>query len=379
MTELAGKTIALSSGGTGGHMFPLTAVAKALTVRGASVHIITDARGAPYARNIDGVICHKILAGGIAGRGLSARMGATVSLALGLVQSAILILRLRPAILVGFGGYAAIPATLAARFLGLKLVLHEQNAVLGRANRWLAPHARKVATAFARLTGPGQSATSKVVWTGNPVRPEISARSDRIYAEPTGKDPIHLLILGGSQGASILSDLVPEALKSLPDDLQARLHISQQCRSEDLARVTKAYADTAVTPILKSFFDDVPERLSKTHLVIARSGASTCAEVTSMGRPAILIPYPSAIDDHQRCNAQQLDEAGAAWMMPQEHLTVESLAKRIEDLIRLPASLAGAAQCARAIGKPDASERLADLISQIALNEAVPRKEASAQ
>ena len=368
MTELAGKTIALSSGGTGGHMFPLTAAAKALVARGASVHIITDARGLAYTRTIDGVICHTILAGGIAGRGGAARIGATVRLALGLVQSAVLILRLRPVILVGFGGYAAIPATLVARFLRLKLVLHEQNAVLGRANRWLAPHARNVATAFAGLTGPGQPAASRLVWTGNPVRPEVAERSDHLYAAPTDEGPVRLLILGGSQGARILSDLVPQALKHLPDDIRARLHIAQQCRLEDLERVTKAYADMPVPPVLKSFFDDVPERLSKAHLVIARSGASTCAEVTTMGRPAILIPYPHAIDDHQRGNAQQLDEAGAGWMMPQEHLTADILAQRIEDLIRLPASLTGAAECARAVGKPDASERLADLISRIALN-----------
>jgi UDP-N-acetylglucosamine--N-acetylmuramyl-(pentapeptide) pyrophosphoryl-undecaprenol N-acetylglucosamine transferase len=366
MSSLTGKTIILTSGGTGGHMFPLASLAQMLRDRGAKVVVLTDERGAKYTKDLPNVQTHRLSGSGIAGQGIVGRGIGAVRLGIGLLQAIAHMVCYRPAVVVGFGGYAALPATLAASRFGIKLVLHEQNAVLGRANRWLAPRARRVALAFKKIAGPGQPTAAKQVWTGNPVRDDIAAKADTPYPELSDQSKVRILVLGGSQGARILSDVLPDAFVQLPEAVRNRIELSQQCRPEDLDRVTNAYEGSGIQVTLKSFFDDVPERMSGAHLVIARAGASTCAELTTLGRPAILVPYPYAADDHQRFNAQQLDEMGAGWLIPQENFTAELLSQRLSELIGLPTSLSTAAECAKRVGLPDAAVRLADLVAETA-------------
>jgi UDP-N-acetylglucosamine--N-acetylmuramyl-(pentapeptide) pyrophosphoryl-undecaprenol N-acetylglucosamine transferase len=295
-------------------------------------------------------------------------------LGLGVMQARALLARLKPAAVIGFGGYASVPTMVAASLLGVPTAIHEQNAVLGRANRLLAGRVRRIATSFAQVAHIERAVAAKVTHTGMPVRPAVAALRDTPYAAPNGKGPLRLLVLGGSQGARVLSEVVPAALATLPESLRHRLAVSQQCRPEDLEGVRQAYAGTGIDATLESFFQDVPERMAAAHLVIARSGASTVAELTTLGRPAILVPYPHAIDDHQTANAHAVDETGAAWLMPQEVFTVDALAARLDALFTQPGTLARAAGCARAAGRPDAAQRLADLTAALpgAKTEAAP-------
>ena len=362
---MTGKLIVLTAGGTGGHVFPAESLASELLARGHSLALITDRRGQAYGGTLGQLTTYRIRAGGIAGRGLKARLGAIAELAVGVLQARALVKRLRPAVVVGFGGYASVPAMLAASSAGVPTTLHEQNAVLGRANRLLAPRVTRIATCYAQVSNLAAAWRAKVTRTGMPVRAQIIAQRDHDYPALTDDGPLRLLILGGSQGARILSEVVPAAIALLPEPLRRRLEISQQCRPEDLDNVRAAYATTGATVTLESFFHDVPERLAAAHLVIARSGASTVAELTALGRPAILVPYPHAIDDHQTANAHAVDEVGGGWLIPQPSFTAESLAARLESLFALPGSLTRAAACARTAGVPDAAARLADLVESL--------------
>ncbi|WP_404421997.1 undecaprenyldiphospho-muramoylpentapeptide beta-N-acetylglucosaminyltransferase [Thalassospira australica] len=359
---LAGQVIALTSGGTGGHMFPAVALARALVRRGAHVLFFTDARASRYTEGVEGVETIILPAGGIAGKGLKGRLTGALRLGLGTMKARALLKKSRPAAVIGFGGYASIPATLSAKWLGIPFAIHEQNAVLGRANRMVAGAAHRIATSFptVKLIAPGDEA--KVIWTGNPIRHEVAALASTEYDAPTPEGPVRLLITGGSQGARVLSEILPAALVALPRDLRNRLIVTQQAREEDLEAVRKTYEGSGIDVTLASFIDDIPERLRDCHLVIARSGASTVAELTAAGRPALLVPLPSAIDDHQRFNAQQVEEAGGAWMLPQDRFTIEILSERLTKLLQNPAALTRAAKAAKATGRPNAAERLADMV-----------------
>ncbi len=357
--------ILLTAGGTGGHVFPAEALAAELLDRGRELALVTDRRGQAYGGTLGRLTTHRISAGGIAGRGLSARLSAVAALGVGFLQARSLLKSLSPAAVIGFGGYASVPAMLAASLAGIPTLLHEQNAVLGRANRLLAPRATRIATSFAKVSHIAAAWQGKVVQTGMPVRPAIVVLRERSYPALTEGGPINLLVLGGSQGARALSEVVPAALSSLPESLRRRLVLSQQCRPEDLEAVRLAYRDTGIRATLDSFFHDVPERLADAHLVIARSGASTVAELTALGRPSILVPYPHAIDDHQTANAHALDDAGGGWLIPQTAFDAASLAARLHSLFTLPDSLTKAAACARAAGIPDAATRLADLVGRL--------------
>lgn len=359
------KLIVLTAGGTGGHVFPAEALAAELLARGHRLALVTDRRGQAYGGTLGSLTTHRISAGGIAGRGLRARLRAVAELGLGFLQARKLLTGLRPAAVVGFGGYASVPAMLAATTTGIPTALHEQNAVLGRANRLLAPRVTRIATSYAHVSHLAAAWQSKVVQTGMPVRGTVIALRDRDYPALTDKGPLRLLVLGGSQGARVLSEVVPAALARLPETLRRRLEVSQQCRPEDLEGVRRAYEGTGIAATLESFFHDVPDRLADAHLVIARSGASTVTELTAMGRPAILVPYPHATDDHQTANAHAVDEAGGGWLIPQTAFTPESLSARIESLFALPGSLIKAAACARAAGSPDAARQLADLVGSL--------------
>jgi UDP-N-acetylglucosamine--N-acetylmuramyl-(pentapeptide) pyrophosphoryl-undecaprenol N-acetylglucosamine transferase len=358
--------IVLTAGGTGGHIFPAEALAAELIARGFALTLITDKRGKEFGGTLGKLPVHRISAGGVAGRKLMARALALTDLAAGFVQARSLLHKLRPAAVVGFGGYASLPAMLAASFAGIPTALHEQNAVLGRANRLLAPRVTRIATVFSRVSHLNTEYLKKTLRTGMPVRPAVIAMRDRAYAPPGPNDPIRILVMGGSQGARILSEVVPAALTRLPEAMQSRLVVEQQCRAEDIDGPRAAYAAAGIKAELASFFHDVPERLAGAHLVISRSGASTVAELTAVGRPSILVPYVYAVDDHQTANARAVDEAGGGWLIPQSGFTPEALAARIESLFALPEILAKAAAAARAIGIPDAAQRLADVVAALA-------------
>lgn len=359
---LAGQVIAVTSGGTGGHMFPAVALSKALVRRGAKVLFFTDARAARYTDGVDGVQTIILPAGGIAGKGIKGRIVGAARLGLGTLKARSMIKKTKPAVVIGFGGYASIPATMSAKWLGIPFAIHEQNAVLGRANRLVAGAAKRIATSFPTVTLIDPTDQNKVIWTGNPVRAEVAALANSTYDVPTEDGPIKLLITGGSQGARVLSEILPTALVNLPEGIRTRLVVTQQARDEDIHAVRKTYDGSGIDVTLASFIDDIPERLRDCHLVIARSGASTVAELTAAGRPGLLVPLPHAIDDHQRFNAQQVEDAGGAWLMPQDRFSSETVTDRLAKLLRNPAALTRAAKAAKTAGRANAAERLADMV-----------------
>ncbi len=352
------STIVLSAGGTGGHLFPAQALAAELASRGRRIVVMTDARGKNYNAAFPGADIETVPSGSFANR--SQKFTAPFSIFAGVFVALAKLLHLKPAAVIGFGGYPSLPVMIAARLGGFPTAIHEQNAVLGRVNRLIASGMRAIAASFpfARFAPKGN-----IVYTGNPVRPEAATLANAIYNAPGENGPIHLLVFGGSQGARALSELVPAAIAMLPANLRARLDIVQQCRPEDIESVRAAYKGVKVE--LATFFNDLPQRMANAHLVISRSGASTISELTVIGRPAILIPYPFAMDDHQTANADVLANAGAAWRIAQSELTPETFAKRLEGILACPAELAKRAACAHALGKPDAAQRLADLVETI--------------
>ncbi|MBB4286651.1 undecaprenyldiphospho-muramoylpentapeptide beta-N-acetylglucosaminyltransferase [Roseospira goensis] len=369
MTATSAPFILLAAGGTGGHVFPAEALAAALEARGCRLGFVTDARGQTHGGALGRLQTWRVQAGGLAGRGLRGRLSGALRLGWGLLQAWRLVGRLRPDLVVGFGGYAAFPTMVAANLRGRPTLIHEQNAVLGRANRLLAGRVDRIATALPEVV---HLPAGKGRHVGNPVRPATLAARDVPYAAPTGDGPVRLLVTGGSQGARALTDLVPAALAALPEPLRARLRVAQQCRPEDLARARDAYADAGIAAETAAFFDDIPARLAQAHLVICRAGASTVAELTCVGRPAVLIPLPSAIDDHQTANARVLAEAGAGWLLPQSRLDALGLSRRLADVLGDPAGLESAAAQARTLGRPDAAARLADLALALATPATAP-------
>lgn len=357
-----GRTIVLTAGGTGGHLFPAQALAGELRARGRSIIVMTDARGRNYESAFPGAAIEQVPSATFVGS-LLARLLAPLRILFGFFVSLRKLLNVRPAAVVGFGGYPSLPVMFAAQLSGFPTAIHEQNAVLGRANRQLAPRATAVAASLPLVRFVPKT---RVVYTGNPVRPEAAKLADIPYQPPDKSGVIHLLVFGGSQGARALSELVPSAVARLADDIRARLTVVQQCRTEDLASVRAAYAASNVTAELATFFDDLPARMAAAHLVISRSGASTISELTVTGRPAILIPFPFATDDHQTANASVLSDAGAAWLVQQRDLTPEIMARLLEDTFGNPQELARRAHAARALAKPDATARLADLVDSLA-------------
>ena len=359
---MQGKLVVLAAGGTGGHVFPAEALAVELKDRGLRLAVITDRRGGAWKGSLGGVETHHVLAGGIAGKSFAARLKSGPELAIGTWQARRILKRLQPKAVVGFGGYASVPTMLAACFGGYPTAIHEQNAVLGRANRLLAPRVQRIATSFENSEGLPDEALAKVVHTGMPVRAAVAAVASRPYPPLKADQPISLVVIGGSQGAHVFSEVVPAALARLDAGLKARLRVTQQCRPEDLEHVRKTYGEIGIVAGLGTFFDDLPERLAAAHLLIGRAGASTVAEILVVGRPAILVPYPHAIDDHQTRNAHAVDEAGAGWLMPEPTFTPGNLAARLDSLLGLPAIMDKAAAGAKAAGNADAARRMADVV-----------------
>ncbi|RMF11527.1 MAG: undecaprenyldiphospho-muramoylpentapeptide beta-N-acetylglucosaminyltransferase, partial [Alphaproteobacteria bacterium] len=318
-----GLHIMLAAGGTGGHMIPAQALAMELIRRGHKPALVTDGRGMRFAPLFEGVTIFEVASGRSQG-GLWGRLKALGEIVRGIFAATRLFRRFRPAAVVGFGGYPSLPAGVAAFCTGTPLCLHEQNAVFGRTNRLLARVARLIALSFedTRRVPAGR----RTVVTGNPVRSEIRALRDRPYPEFSADSLMRILVIGGSQGARILSDVVPAAISTLPRALLDRLQITQQCREEDLDRVRDRYAELGVAAQVMTFIDDLPARLEWTHLVIARAGASTVSELAAAGRPAVLVPLAHATDDHQSANAAEMAAVGGAWVMRESEFTPAALA-----------------------------------------------------
>ncbi len=357
------RPIVIAAGGTGGHFFPAEALAAALLQRGERVVLMTDARSGGLTSSVfAGAERHVLSGAGLSGRGPKRALQGVAALAKGVAQARTLLRDLQPAAIVAFGGYPAVPPVLAARLLPARppILLHEQNAVLGRANRFLARLADQLVLSFAHTTKiPGGVQTALL---GNPVRPPIAALVGESYSPPEQK--IEILVIGGSLGAKVFSTLIPAAIALLPDTLRERLAVTQQCRADDLAGARAIFAEAGIEAELSPFFTDVAARIAKAHLVIARAGASTVAELAVAGRPAIFIPLPGAIDDHQRANADSLAQAGGGWRLDQAGLTPQTLANKIETLLTHPDTLKAAARAAAAQGRADAVQKLADLVQQ---------------
>lgn len=353
--------ILLAAGGTGGHVFPAMALARELAARGRAVALATDERGERYEEIFAGFAVHRVASGTPTGRDLLGRAAAVGSIAKGVVQARALFRRLRPAAAIGFGGYPSLPTMMAA--LGrLPTAIHEQNAVLGRVNRLIAPRVDRIALSFADTAGLDERAKRKATLTGNPVRPEVMGLPP--YAAPD--DAFQLLVFGGSQGARSMSEVVPAAIRALPESLRRRLRVTQQARPEDLEEVRAAYAEMAVAADVAPFFRDLPTRLAAAHLTIARAGAGTVSELAVAGRPSILTPYAFATDDHQTKNARALVDAGGAWLLGNGDFRPDRLATLIAELAEDPARLSTAAAKALAVGAPDAAAQLADLVERLA-------------
>jgi UDP-N-acetylglucosamine--N-acetylmuramyl-(pentapeptide) pyrophosphoryl-undecaprenol N-acetylglucosamine transferase len=355
--------VVVAAGGTGGHLFPAEALALALSRRGVMVDLVTDERASRYG-DFPGHATHIIPSATFVGFNPFHLAGAMFKLCQGTVRGLFLFGGLRPAIIVGFGGYPTIPPLLAAVLRGIPTVIHEQNGVLGRANRLLGRRVQAIATGFRGLLAEDPRLAAKVTHTGNPIRPAVLDAAKMPYPEADG--PLRILIFGGSQGARVMADIVPPAIELLPMAVRARLTITQQAREEDIARVRSAYERFGVAAEVEPFFRDLPARIAASHLVISRSGASTVAELAAIGRPAILVPLPHALDHDQRANAGMLERAGGAIMMEQTQFTPNRVAAEIARLAAAPDQLAEMAAAARGQGILDGADRLADLVMGVA-------------
>lgn len=369
--------IVIAAGGTGGHLFPGQALAQELRRRGRRIALITDERVQRFDRLFPDADIYPVPAATPSGKGVAGLVRAAPAILAGVARSFAILGRIKPAALIGFGGYPTLPPVAAAILRGVPVCVHEQNAVLGRVNRLVAPHVGAIASTFDAPKFLKARDAAKLVLTGNPVRDAVMAVAGRSYEAPAGESRIHLLVFGGSQGARVMSDVVPGALARLPEPMRRRLSVVQQARAEDIERVRMIYATAGIEAELNHFFDDMPERLAAAHLVIGRSGASTISELAIVGRPSILVPLPHSLDNDQKANAAKLAGAGAAWAIEQKKFTEEALAELLTSLLADPARLAGAARAAKAQGQPNAVRALADLVERLGRGEfeALPASE----
>lgn len=362
MTEQA-PLIVLAAGGTGGHVFPAEALARELLGRGLRVALLTDQRGGKFSDDL-AVPVHRIRASSL-GKGLLGKARSILQMGIGVLQARRIINKLKPAVVVGFGGYPSVPTLYAAARINIPLILHDSNAIIGRANRAMMGYASIIATSFPHVLGLKPDHGVRLVQTGNPVRPIFATLRATPYEAISDNGPVRLLVIGGSQGARVFSHVVPRAIGLMPEHLRHRLIIAQQCRAEDIESARAAFAGAGVEAELSTFFRDVPERLAQSHLVICRSGGSTVAELAAIGRPAILVPLPHGHAGEQLANAEAIAEAGGAWVIPEQAFTPEALAVRLEALMTLPGSLTKTAAAARAWGTVSAADNLADCVEQI--------------
>jgi len=370
MSGARSPLVLLAAGGTGGHLFPAEALASALKRRGIEVDLATDERATRYGHDFPAREIHVIPSATIRGRDPISMAKTVVTLGLGAMKALRLMRRIRPVVVVGFGGYPTLPPMLAATLRRIPTVIHDANAVMGRANRMLSSRVGAIAMSFPGMTLDGPLA-AKASFTGNPVRPMVIAAAGEPYPDFGDDGAIKLLVFGGSQGARVMADIVPPAVERMPPDLRARLTIVQQARDEDETRVRDIYARLGVKAEVAPFFSDLPARIAASHLIVSRSGASTVAELAAIGRPAILVPLPHALDQDQLANANVLATAGGAIVLKQDDFTPERLAHEIASLAADPGKLPAMAAGAKSAGVLDAADRLADLVLRVA--NVVPR------
>lgn len=359
---MAAPLLLIAAGGTGGHMFPAQALAEAMVAKGWRVKLSTDARGARYAGGFPTAVTIETVASATFARGgIAAKVLAPFRIAAGLAAALLALRRDRPSVVVGFGGYPSIPALGAAVMLGIPRMIHEQNGVLGKVNRAFAARVKRVACGAWPTDLPEGV---EGVHTGNPVRAAVLERAGAPYIPP-GDYPMSVLVIGGSQGARILSDVVPAALARLPEPLRANVRVAHQARPEDIERVIAAYAGAGIRAEVEPFFEDVPRRLSEAQLVISRSGASSIADISVVGRPAILVPFAAAAGDHQTANARGLVAAGAAILIPESRLDAATLAGHVAAVLGNPQGAVRMAHAALSQGIPDATDRLVRLVEAL--------------
>ncbi|MPZ57708.1 MAG: undecaprenyldiphospho-muramoylpentapeptide beta-N-acetylglucosaminyltransferase [Rhizobiales bacterium] len=356
----------VAAGGTGGHLFPAEALSVALAGRGVAVELATDERASRYGHTFPARATHLIPSATIRGRDPLSLARTAATLTLGVSKAWLVLGRARPAVVVGFGGYPSIPPVLAATLRGIPTVIHEQNGVMGRANRFLAKRVIAIATGFSGVTDRDSVLAAKATHVGNPVRPAIIEAAKVPYVVPGAGGRLNLLVFGGSQGARVMADIVPPAIEALDPSLRARLSVIQQAREEDAARVQTAYARLGIEAEVTPFFADLPARMAASHMVISRSGASTVAELAAIGRPAFLVPLPTALDQDQHANASALEQVGGAILITQDDFTPARLASDIAALMNAPDRLAAMAAAARTAGTIDAADRLAELVLKVA-------------
>lgn len=353
----------LAAGGTGGHLFPAQALAEELVGRGYKIHLMTDERVRDYGKNFPAESVHIVPSATLGFSEPVKIPGRLLRLYKGYRLSKHLIAQHGAVAVAGFGGYPSLPPLVAATHLGVPSLVHEQNSVLGRANRLLAKRVTAVATSFDSVRGVPDGAT--ITLTGNPVRSVVKAVAGAAYPALGDGGDIRLLVFGGSQGARFFADMMPGVAAALPEALRKRLIITQQCREEDMQRTTEAYRTSGIRAELNPFFMDMPQRMAASHLVFCRSGASSIAELGVVGRPAILVPLPHALDNDQLRNAESFEAAGAGWLKPQSGIETSGFAAFLAGLLSKPEGLKEAAGAALRHGKPDAARRLADLLQSI--------------
>lgn len=355
--------IFLASGGTGGHFYPAISLSQVLSQRGYSVSVITDNRSLAYSKNVTNVQFYSVKSSPFTKKSIVKITHSTVKILYGFIQSLLLIRKYRPQIVIGFGGYPSFPVVAAAVILRIPIILHEQNAILGKANRVFAKKAELIAATFPFANE--NDLEKPVIVTGNPVREPFKLLARRPYTSSDDGSSFRIVITGGSQGANIFSQVLPLVIVALPEKYRSRIRITQQCRAEDLQAVTKIYADAGIKAETMVFINDLASKLDLAHLAICRSGASTVSELAVSGVPSILVPYPNSTDDHQLANAHFISEADAGWLVTQKEFTVERVSKLIMELMDNSELLTVAAARARNLGVPNAAEHLADLVELI--------------
>ena len=371
---MSAPLIVVTAGGTGGHLFPAEALATALKAAGARVVLATDKRANAYAGSFPADEIIEIPSATPSGRSVLQMAKAAVRLGQGSLLAIPALRRLKPSVVVGFGGYPTVPPVIAASLLKIPIAIHEANGVMGRANRLLARRASLIATGFVDLKGMPQGVSARIVRTGNPIRPAVREAASMAYRTPGEGGRLNLLVTGGSQGARVMSDVVPSAIGLLAPELRARLQVVQQARGEDLERVRDQYTRLGVSFEAEAFFKDLPRRMADAHLVVSRSGASTVAELSVIGRPSILVPLPGAIDQDQAANAKTLGDLGAAIVLPQVAFTPERVADELRKAMKTPADLTKAARAAHSAGITDAAERLSQAVLELASSHANGKK-----
>jgi UDP-N-acetylglucosamine--N-acetylmuramyl-(pentapeptide) pyrophosphoryl-undecaprenol N-acetylglucosamine transferase len=362
----AARTVLIAAGGTGGHLFPAAAFAEEMRARGWRTALMTDSRGRTYAANFPADSIEDVPAATFSGANPLKAIGAAAKIARGVTAARARLKVLKPAIVAGFGGYPSLPALWAARGLGVPILIHEQNAVLGRVNRFFAGAATVIACGFDRLDLLPAGAAARKVVVGNPVRAPIRAVRDAPFPDIAPGSALRILVIGGSQGARILGDVVPAAVGLLPDEVRMRVTVEQQVREEQVDAVRRVYAGLGITADIAPFFTDMADRYARAHLVIARAGASSATEIAVVGRPAIFVPLAIAADDHQTANAEALTAVSAADAIPEAAFSPDALAGLLALRLSDPHDLAVRGAAARAAGKPDAAKRLADIAEQAA-------------